>query len=48
MDKPICLYKGIWHQVISLSDSASVKITENLDVTSEFYYFESEILPMMV
>ena len=48
LDKPVCLYKGVWHQVISLSDSASVKITENLDVTSEFYHFESEILPMMV
>ncbi len=48
LDKPICLYKGIWHQVISISDDASVKITENLDVTSEFYEFENEIRPMMV
>lgn len=48
LDKPVCLYKGVWHQVISLSDIASVKITENLDVTSEFYHFEKEIIPMMV
>lgn len=41
LDKPVCLYKGIWHQVISLSDDASVKITENLEVNSEFYEFEN-------
>ncbi|MGL5694898.1 MAG: ureidoglycolate lyase [Peptostreptococcaceae bacterium] len=43
LDKPVCLYEGIWHQVISLSDSASVKITENLEVNSEFYEFENEV-----
>lgn len=48
LDKPICLYKGIWHQVISLTEEASVKITENLDVTSEFFEFNKEIKPMMV
>lgn len=43
LDKPICLYKGIWHQVISISDTASVKITENIEVSSEFYEFDTEI-----
>lgn len=43
LDRPICLDKGVWHQVISLSDEASVKITENLDVTSEFYEFDKEV-----
>ena len=43
LDKPVCLYKGIWHQVISLSEEASVKITENLEVNSEFYEFYSEV-----
>ena len=43
LDKPICLYKGIWHQVISLSEYASVKITENLEVNSEFYEFDAEV-----
>lgn len=43
LDKPICLYEGVWHQVMSLSDGASVKITENLEVNSEFYEFENEV-----
>lgn len=43
LDKPICLYKGIWHQVITLSEEASVKITENLEVSSEFYEFKEEV-----
>ena len=37
LDKPVCLYKGIWHQVLSLTAEAQVKITENLEVNSEFY-----------
>lgn len=44
LDKPVCLYKGIWHQVISLTDEAQVKIAENLDVNSEFYEFDKEIV----
>ncbi len=43
LDKPVCLYKGIWHQVIALTDEAQVKIAENLEVNSEFYDFEKEI-----
>ncbi|MGL6106073.1 ureidoglycolate lyase [Romboutsia sp.] len=43
LDKPVCLYEGIWHQVISLSSEASVKITENLEVNSEFHEFENEV-----
>lgn len=39
LDKPICLYKGIWHQMISLSKETLVKITENDEVNSEFYDF---------
>lgn len=37
LDKPVCLKKGIWHQVLALTDEAQVKITENLEVNSEFY-----------
>lgn len=37
LDKPICLKKGIWHQVLSLTPEAQVKITENLEVESVFY-----------
>lgn len=37
LDRPICLFKGVWHEVLSLSESAMVKITENSEVLSEFY-----------
>lgn len=43
LDKPICLKKNIWHQVLSLSPEAQVKITENLEVESVFYDLEKEI-----
>jgi ureidoglycolate hydrolase len=42
LDKPVCLYAGIWHQVISLSEVAIVKITENLDVSCEYHNLENE------
>ena len=43
LDKPVCLYKGIWHQVLSLTDEAQVKIAENLEVVSEFHDLEHEV-----
>ncbi len=43
LDKPVCLKKGIWHQVLSLTEKAEVKITENLEVTSEFYDYEEPV-----
>lgn len=43
LDKPICLKKGVWHQVLSLTDEAQVKITENLEVTAEFYDLEEPV-----
>lgn len=43
LDKPVCLKKGVWHQVLSLTDEAQVKIAENLEVNSEFYDLEKEI-----
>jgi ureidoglycolate hydrolase len=48
LDKPICLYEGVWHQVVTLSQSSMVKITENIEVTSEFYYPENEIKPVVL
>lgn len=47
LDKPVCLHKGIWHQVLSLTEKAQVKITENLEVSSEFYQLE-EIIEVQV
>lgn len=29
LDKPVCLNKGIWHGIITLSQQAFVKVTEN-------------------
>lgn len=40
LDKPICLKKGIWHQVLALTPDAEVKITENLEVESVFYEYD--------
>lgn len=40
LDKPVCLKKGVWHQVLSLTPKAEVKITENLEVESEFYEYD--------
>lgn len=37
LDRPICLFKGVWHEVLSISESAVVKITENSEVLSEFF-----------
>jgi len=42
LDKPVCLKKGTWHQVLSLTPEEEVKITENLEVESVFYEFEKE------
>lgn len=41
LDKPICLKKGIWHQVLTLTPEASVKITENREVESVFYEYDT-------
>ncbi|MCL2412342.1 MAG: ureidoglycolate lyase [Treponema sp.] len=37
LDKPVCLFKGVWHEVLALSSQAKVKITENLEVTAEYF-----------
>ena len=43
LEKPVCLKKGIWHQVLALTEEAQVKIVENLEVQSEFYDLEKAI-----
>ncbi len=42
LDRPVCLFKNIWHATLTLSEYALVKITENLEVNSEHYQFETE------
>ncbi len=39
LDTSVCLGKGVWHEVITLSEKSLYQITENLTVTSEFYDF---------
>ena len=48
LDKPVCLYKGIWHDVIALSDDILIRISENLDVISEFHHFAKEYTPVLL
>ncbi len=43
LDKPVCLYKGIWHNVMALSEDVLIRVTENLEVESEYHYFDKKI-----
>lgn len=43
LDQPVCLHKGVWHAMVTLTDETVVKITENLEVDSEFYEFPMDI-----
>ncbi len=39
LDRPVVLRKGIWHGLITLSDEAEIKITENLQVPCDYWPF---------
>ncbi len=41
LDKPVVLAKGVWHQTLALTPEATVKITENLEVESVFYTYDT-------
>ena len=43
LDQPVILEKGIWHQTLSLTESAEVKITENLEVPTDFYTLQEPV-----
>jgi ureidoglycolate hydrolase len=43
LDQPVILKKGIWHQTLTLTDVSEVKITENIDVYSDFYDLPKKI-----
>ncbi len=38
LDKPVCLYKNIWHDVLSISEFSEIKIFENYEITGTKYY----------
>ena len=35
LDKPVCLNKGVWHQAMAISQTAVLKVVENLSVPPE-------------
>ncbi|MBP9853552.1 MAG: hypothetical protein KBD53_01645 [Candidatus Omnitrophica bacterium] len=39
LDRPIILYKGIWHGLITQGNEAEIKITENLNISSRYWPF---------
>jgi ureidoglycolate hydrolase len=43
LDKPVCVYKNIWHATFCLSEYSILKICENVTVESEEYEFAREI-----
>jgi ureidoglycolate hydrolase len=45
LDRPVCLNKGVWHGIATLTHVSKVKITENLEVDTEFYRLDK---PMKV
>jgi ureidoglycolate hydrolase len=47
LDRPVCLHKNVWHATSCLSESATVKITENLRVDSEEHPLARPIGPLV-
>ncbi len=43
LDRPVCLNKDVWHGIVTLTDVSKVKITENLEVDTDFYYLNQPI-----
>lgn len=48
LDCPICLFRGVWHQVVALGERAMVKITENREVTSQYVETNGAIAPGLI
>jgi ureidoglycolate hydrolase len=43
LEKPVCIYKNIWHSTICLSEYSIIKIAENNAVGSESFKLENEL-----
>lgn len=43
LDRPVCLNKGVWHGIVTLTGVSKVKITENLEVETEYYDLDQPI-----
>ncbi|MBX6770418.1 MAG: ureidoglycolate lyase [Chloroflexi bacterium] len=47
LDQPVCLRKGVWHDVLALTREATIKIAENLHVTSEYHPLPAPLRPLL-
>jgi ureidoglycolate hydrolase len=43
LDRPVCLHRGVWHGIVSLTEASKVKITENFEVDTEYYELDKPI-----
>lgn len=43
LDKPVCLFKNVWHAVFCLSEFSYIKITENAVVDSKEHILDESI-----
>ncbi|MFN3410763.1 MAG: ureidoglycolate lyase [Exilispira sp.] len=41
LNKPVCLRRGIWHEVISISEKTKFKIVENDEVVCQYHQLKS-------
>ncbi len=48
LDRPVCLFKNIWHATSCVSERAVVKITENLEVGCEEHVLAGPLAPAIV
>jgi len=37
LDRPVVLFKGVWHGLVTLSTETEIKITENLNITCRYW-----------
>jgi len=47
LDRPVCVNEKVWHQVICLSETACMKITENLEVNCVYHELTKPIKVIM-
>lgn len=47
LDVPVMVNEGVWHQVMTLSAKARIKITENNEVTAENITFDTPLSVVM-
>jgi hypothetical protein len=43
LDRPLVLKKGVWHNVAAISKECEIKIFENIEVKTEYYYLQEGI-----